>query len=107
MLWNFLPGALAVPIGLSVVAFGLALAFIKVNKKPLIVIMEAGFIYLIKRKLYLWKAERKREKEENKKLDLPPAEVIVPKLSENKLTDLSWSLDINERLHIEREKKVN
>lgn len=103
--WNFLPGVLAVPIALAVVALGLALAFIKVNKKPLIVILEAGFMYLIRRKLYLWKAEREKKKAQKSASDLPPAEVTVPALSENKLKDLSWSLDINERLHHERIKE--
>ena len=105
VLWKYLPGVLAVPLALAIVGFGLALAFIKVHKKPLIVIIEAGFLYLIHKKLYLWKAERERKKEEKDDPDLAPAEVIVPALSENKLKDLAWSLDINERLLHERGKR--
>lgn len=105
VLWNFLPGILAVPLGLASVGLGLSLAFIKVNKKPLIIIIEAGFLYTIRRKLYLWKTERTKKKDGAKKDELlNSSEVAVPTLSENKLKDLSWSLDINERLHYEREK---
>ena len=108
LLWRYLPSFIAIPVALAVVGFAVALAFIQVNKKPLIVIIEAAFNYFIHSKLYLWAAERKHKKKQKKgkkeqlPSSLPPQ---VPALSENKLKNLAWSLDINERVRLDRERE--
>lgn len=89
----------AIPM-VIVLAVSLALAFYKVNSKPLINIAEAAFKYWVGSKLYIWK------KEDNKPQTVTPmsavkeaqdlASVMVPKISDSKLKDLSWSLDIKE-----------
>ena len=77
-----------------VIAFAFALAFYKVNSKPFINVVEAGFKYYLNDKLYIWKKEQKIptrkviEEKEN-------ASLFVPKLSDSKLKDLAWSLDIH------------
>lgn len=85
--------ALAVPLGI----FTFALAFYKINNKPFIEILEAGFNYYLGGRLYLWRREEKRIE------DIPvapptPAEATREKLglSQNKLHELAWSLDIKD-----------
>jgi hypothetical protein len=105
IVYKSLPVILAAPIGLAIVAFAVTLAFVQINKRPFIFIMEAAFMYLISGKLFLWHTHRERKKKKKKQEEIiPVSEVNLPTLSENKLTDLSWSLDINERLRVERER---
>ena len=104
LLWKYLPSFLAVPLALGIVGFSVALAFVQINKKPLIYIIESAFMYLIHSKLYLWDAHRKakaQKKNEDALPVLPSAQPEVPSLSENKLKSLAWSLDINERIRLE------
>lgn len=104
LLWKYLPGLIALPLALGVVGFAVALAFVQINKKPLIVIIEAAFMYVIHSKLYLWNAQyqKNKKKKDDDTLQLPQAQSGVPSLSENKLKSLAWSLDINERIHLDR-----
>ncbi|MCX6716359.1 MAG: PrgI family protein [Candidatus Taylorbacteria bacterium] len=97
---------LAIPIILVVVAFVLALSFYKVNNKPFINMVESAFTYAIHKKLYLWKKTELTAKELGKKTNAEMKEdasaltrLSVPKLSESKLKDLAWSLDIHESIY--------
>lgn len=107
LLWNFLPKLLAAPLALGIFGFAASLAFVKVNKKPLIFTIEAAFMYFVHSKLYLWQANRhKNKKKKTSSPQLPSVQPEVPSLSENKLKSLAWSLDINERLHLENEDEL-
>jgi hypothetical protein len=99
-MWLLLPLWLAVLLGAPVAAFGAALAFYKINERPLMATLEAAFNYLFKPKLYIW---------EKKKVELAKPEDIailgespedpakyVPAATANKIKDLSWSLDVKE-----------
>ena len=81
---------LAVPIAL----FSLALAFYKVNNKTFVEVLEAGFNYYLGGRLYLWKKDPAPEI----KAPSAPAPITREKLglSEGKLRDLAWSLDIKD-----------
>jgi len=106
VLWNYLPSFLAVPLALAVIGFAVALAFVKINKKPLIVIIEAAFKYFIHSKLYLWSTNHQKTKKKKKEdASLPSVDLAAPALSENKLKSLAWSLDINERIRLDRERE--
>ena len=95
--YRFLPFILAIPFMLAAVAFGFALAMYKVNNKPFIEVLEAGVKYFLGSKLYLWKKTVKKPEANTQQSGLgESANIAVPKLSESKLKDLSWSLDINE-----------
>lgn len=103
MLWNFLPILLAIPLALGVIGFAISLAFIKINKKPLIFVIEAAFKYFIHTKLYLWNTNYQgNKKKKSSGAHTPTAPLTTPALSEHKLTSLAWSLDINERILLER-----
>ncbi len=99
MLYRVLPSFLGAPLGIASLAFGSALAFVQWNSRPFIVGIENAFYYLLRAKLYLWNNERRDKK---KIADVAPqasgAQVYVPKLSESRLSELAWSLDIKERI---------
>jgi hypothetical protein len=96
-LYKLLPIYFSVPLILIVAPLALALTFYKVNNRPFIAIMESAFNYYIGAKLYIWKQNRKAKKkeEETPKDDVSLSNFnYVPKLSNSKLKDLSWSLDV-------------
>lgn len=93
--FTLLPRFFAIIISLPVLIFAAALAFYKVNDRPFVGMVEAFFKYTLGSKLYIWKKEDKKPvaKQEVAK---PIEQVHVPKLSESKLKELTWSLDIKE-----------
>ena len=99
ILWRVLPAFLALPLILGFVGLAVALAFFQYNGRPFIIGLESAFYYAIRGKLYLWNNTRKKEKAEAVKTVSPHAtQVYVPRLSDSKLHDLAWSLDIQERI---------
>ena len=73
-----------------------SLAFVKVNNKPFIDVLAAGFSYMIKSKLYIWKKIDKPVTVEDKIDDKSTTNsFLAPSLSQSKLKDLAWSLDVN------------
>ena len=84
----------------GIIPLALALAFYKINNKPFIDFLEAAFLYYTKQNLYIWKKEDRKPVTPNSTATPQPAnQVYVPRLSDSKLKDLSWSLDINENLN--------
>ena len=83
-------------ISSPVVALGLALAFYKVNNRPFVHIAEAAFRFFFDTKLFVWKKIDKPVQKRVEDGENAEAEVFVPKLSDSKLKDLAWSLDIQE-----------
>lgn len=97
----------AIPM-IIVMAASAALAFFKVNSKPLIETVEAAVRYWFGGKLYIWKKEPKAPPttatdavEQAKKY----ASVSVPKISDSKLKDLTWSLDIKESIYSDKSQR--
>ena len=80
---------------LAAVCAGLALglAFVKINDKPLINLLEAAFNYGINDKLYIWKHEKKTVKKEAPKVEADRKQYL-PRISESKLHDIAWGLDV-------------
>ena len=111
IMWTFLPKFLSKPITLllvaPIIALGVALAFYKINNRPFIEILEAAFSYIISTRLYIWKKNQKEKKkgEEKRKKDADDIVSYVPKLSESKLKDLAWSLDIQESIYSKEEQR--
>jgi hypothetical protein len=97
MIYTFLPVFLGLPIGGSILVFFLMAAFYKVNGRPFLHFIENFVQFSFSKKLYLWK---KKEKEIKKGKRAEPQEAVmaVPKLSDSKLKDLTWGLDIHENL---------
>lgn len=100
LLWRVLPLFISAPLIIGAIALAAALAFMQYNGRPFILAMEYAFSYLVHPKLYLWNNARKRSNARSKKTQAVTAsgDVYVPKLSESRLHELSWSLDIKERI---------
>lgn len=100
MLYVYIPYKfIAILLAVPTVAFSVALAFYKINGKPLTNTIENAIYYISKDKLYLWKkVDKKPSKKLEEQIDLAKATFSVPKISESKLKDLTWSLDIKENI---------
>jgi hypothetical protein len=89
------PLVFALILIVPVAALAGALAFYKINNKSFIEMLEAGFNYYTKGRLYLWK------KDEMAEAPVAPAPVAETRqklgLSRGKLQDLAWSLDIKDQ----------
>src|SRR3990167_10205356 len=96
ILFLLLPKFLAIIIGLPIALFAAALPFYKMNDKPFINVVEAFVKYTLTNKVYIWKKENKAPVAREAGADKPLEQVYVPKLSESKLKELTWSLDIKE-----------
>jgi hypothetical protein len=90
----YLPLVVGIIIAIPVAVFTGALAFFKVNNKPFVEIMEAAFTYYIGNRLYLWKKEKNRPDAAPVKKPVDPARLG---LTQSKLKDLAWSLDIKDQ----------
>ncbi len=93
VLFSLLPKFLAIFFAVPVAVLGGLLAFYRVNNQPFIRVVESYLKYVITSKLYLWKHEEKNAKQLASK---PIDPSLVPKLSESKLHDLMWNLDVKQ-----------
>jgi hypothetical protein len=97
----YLPHIAGIPLALASAGLGAALAFYKINDKPLIEIAEAAFNYTLGRKLYLWKREDEvtvaNQAAVPQQMSVSTSAVPgQPGLSRGKLRELAWSLDIKD-----------
>ncbi len=106
--YRFLPIYIGIFIIIPAGALSGALAFYKMNGRAFIEVLESGFNYLLGNKLYIWKRVDKKPEEIHEAVELAKeaAGLYVPKLSESKLKDLTWSLDINETIYSRDSKKL-
>ena len=98
IIYTYLPIYIALLLIAVVVPLALALAFYKINNKPFIDFLEAAFLFYTKKNLYIWKKEE-RKIIKNETDVTGGKQIYVPRLSDSKLKELSWSLDINENLN--------
>ena len=92
----YLPLWLAVIISIPVGGLGGALSFYRMNGKPFIEILEAGFNYYTGAKLFLWKHVEPKAEQTPVIAPHAPEPAAAPRLTRGKLTDLAWSLDVQE-----------
>jgi hypothetical protein len=96
--WKFLPIFVSILFIAGIGALSLSLAFYKVNNKPFVDMLESAFSFYVGEKLYIW---QKKDKKIEQRAEGEPAsqrQVYVPKLSDSKLKELSWSLDIKDNV---------
>ncbi len=101
VLYRFIhPFFLAVPFILIIMIFSIALAFYKINDRfPFIYMVESAFKYFVNSKLYIWRKEEKKIIPQDQEIEALKQTITVPKLSQSKLKDLTWSLDINNSVY--------
>ena len=90
-----LQGYLFWPIAMILGASAGMLAFGKINGQPFPAILKNAVLYLVRPRLFVWKqnpAVKKPEHTEEQKTNIAK----LPKISESRLSDLAWSLDVKE-----------
>jgi hypothetical protein len=102
--FSYLPIFFALILALPVAGLGAALSFYKINGKPFIEVLEAGFNYYTKQKLLLWKQADPTQEESAARTAAEAASAAnaaalaasrrTPKLTRSKLAELAWSLDV-------------
>jgi len=104
LLWRVFPLWISAPLILGVGGLAAALAFSSWNGRPFIMALENAFFFTLRTKLYLWNNENKTSrtaqahKREEEEAEQHEPQVYIPKLSDSKLHELAWSLDIKERI---------
>jgi hypothetical protein len=98
-------GKIEVPVVVRLVfiapplALGIALAFIKINRRPFVYFMESFFYFFISAKRYIWKKRDKSNAGVNSiSKDNFVARVeqsYVPKVSKSRIKDLARTLDMD------------
>ncbi|MFZ2048907.1 MAG: PrgI family protein [Minisyncoccia bacterium] len=106
VLFKFLNMYIAIILGLPILVFAVALAFYRPNSKPFIELVQAFFEYMISSRLYVWKREEKTPVARKSGEEMPQAQIYVPKLSESKLKELSYALDVHEEENKENEDNI-
>lgn len=108
VIWVFVPKIIGVFLIAAVAAFALALAFYQINNKPFVHFLESALRYTTAGKLYIWK------KEEHKAVAQSPTSPVdgmdnlsVPRLSDSKLRDLAWSLDVHDSIYNEQTRNTD
>lgn len=97
VLYKALPLWISIFLILPVAGLTISLVFVKINSKPFVYYLQAAFSYLISSKLYIWKQRLvKKSEAQEEEVNITSAVSNVPMLSESKLKDLSWSLDVQD-----------
>ncbi len=96
ILSQFLPSVISIVIAVPLVGLGLALAFYKINERPLVYTVQAAIQYAFRGKSYKWKKEP---------IVAQQTTAILPSSEQNpiesasvhgeRLRDLAWSLDVH------------
>ncbi|HEY4502541.1 MAG TPA: PrgI family protein [Candidatus Paceibacterota bacterium] len=95
-----LPFFFVILLAAPIAGLGAALAFLKINNRPFINILESAFSYALSNRLYIWKKrDKKVEAKAVQEVVGHISPLSVPTLSENKLKDLAWNLDIKESIY--------
>ncbi|MGD0328713.1 MAG: PrgI family mobile element protein [Minisyncoccia bacterium] len=99
--FSYLQIAIALVLSALVAGLAAALAFYKINGKPFVNVLEAGFNYYTGAKFFLWKHEEPTNKEKTAAAAAAAAAEAssriprgTPRLTRGKLSELAWSLDI-------------
>ena len=97
MIWQKIPIYGALPLTLIVGGLSGSLAFMDQSTfgKPFSEILESAFSYYKGEKLYVWKrVQKKRPQKEALAKTKNEIQPLMPNVSESKLKDLSWGLEV-------------
>ena len=100
LLYVFLPPPLVILFGAPFVAFFGALAFYPINGQPFVKYLENAFKHYTNARLYVWRKEEKMPSFTPQSQISNPSAPKMPKLTENKLKDIAWSLDVQGKKNI-------
>jgi len=88
---------LAIILIVPIAALALALAFYKMNDKPFIEILEAGFYYILNSRMFVWQHRKRQAPKDTaeapaEKQEQPQA---PPQVTQGKLKELMWDVDVS------------
>lgn len=95
IMWSTLPRIIAILVGGPLVAFFMMAAFYQVNGRPFLMFVEGALKYATGAKLYIWKKSEKKP-EKTAEVQAVQPQVQLPKLSQSKLREISWGLDVHD-----------
>ncbi|PJE64202.1 MAG: hypothetical protein COU90_03835 [Candidatus Ryanbacteria bacterium CG10_big_fil_rev_8_21_14_0_10_43_42] len=104
LFWFFFNFWIFIILSIPVVALALALAFYTVNGQPLVSVIGNYFGYIARPRLFIWKKKEHFSKKDSV-ITGGGGGLHIPKVSQDKLKDLAWSLDVME--HVKRERPPN
>jgi PrgI family protein len=84
-----------IPIA-AIAVLSWALAYYRPNNKPFINMIESSFKYAAGSKLYIWQRRKNQSKGKGEEETVPAMSMRdrEPRLTQSKLRDLAWSLDV-------------
>ena len=94
---QFLGIFLGLLVASPIVILALALAFYKINNRPFVFVLESAFRYFMKDKLYIWHKNELEETKEGEGKERKYSSLVVPNLSQSKLKDMNWELDVKKK----------
>src|SRR5579872_3287717 len=103
LFFTFLPIWLAATLALPFIALAGALAFYKINERPFIEVLEHAIRFYTSSRLFLWKQGGAKTEQKSSIPSTTAAlqPLVVPKISQSKLKDLAWSLNIKDRRQLD------
>ncbi|HCB35566.1 MAG: hypothetical protein A2W52_00475 [Candidatus Taylorbacteria bacterium RIFCSPHIGHO2_02_49_25] len=96
--YHLLPLYLGIFIIAPAATLALALAFLKPNGKPFVYLLQSALTYMFSNRLYVWRRAPKQMTPKDAVKEFSGPGSVVPSLSESKLKDLTWALDINQNV---------
>ena len=103
LLWTFIPiKIIAVILIIPVGGVFLAMAFLKINNRPFIEVLESAFSYYTGSKIYTWRQPVAGPEDNVKNIAVKATqEVEVAKANKGKLHDIALGLDVLDKGHEE------
>ncbi|MEX0934751.1 MAG: PrgI family protein [Candidatus Paceibacterota bacterium] len=100
LFYALFPIYIAIVPMLAVIGLAIALAFYQVNNKPFIHILQSALRYFTGKKLYVWKKEYKAPTPQEPAEEIrKEAQGYIPRLSDSKLKEISWSLGVKDSIY--------
>ncbi len=97
---GFFPGIIFM---IPLLAISASLAFVKINGRSFVDVMASAFSFAFGRKLYIWKKIDKEVVASGENTPSAADSFTAPSLSQSKLKDLAWSLDVKENVFASKE----
>ena len=98
---GLIPGIVLI---IPLVALSGSLAFVKINGRTFVDILASAFSFVFGTKLYIWKKIDKPVTAEEKEKTSTADAFLAPTLSQSRLKELAWSLDIKENVFAGKDK---
>ena len=98
-----LPFFLGLIVSIPFIALGGSLAFVKINQRPFIEVLESGFFFFTGGRLYIWKKRGASVSQDAPKEEIvskPQVQTPPPKEAMQKIQSLAQALDIQDQKNL-------